>query len=204
MKRTSGFTLIELLIVIAIIGMLAALIAAGISGVQKAAAEAQARTDIETIQTGLKAYESDTGTYPGWNVDPDPDTNSFPDVFERLCGEKPPEGRGGRNAPYAELKIDKLVVEDPDEPSGWRTATKDERYEPDVEKFYMDPWENPYVYREWNSKEAREDYMINRDSFDLYSIGPNEIDQSKYGDVGEEWEPDEGEEGEEYDDIGNW
>ena len=88
-----GFTLIELLIVIAIIGMLASLIVAGIGAVRQSAKKAEARTDIDAISAGLKSYELDHGILPGWNVDPDPETNSFPDLYESLCGDRPPEGK---------------------------------------------------------------------------------------------------------------
>ena len=199
--RRSGFTLIELLIVIAIIGTLAALITSGITKVRGKAAEAQASNDISTVMVaGINSYQSDMGFYPAFNKNCDDDEveefNAFPELFEALCGEKPPEGRGGKNAPYAELKAESIMVEDEDAAIGYSPADNDELYDPDIEKFYIDPWGFAYVYRENGSKKKRKDWMIKRSSFDLWSIGPNGVNEACYGrDAFEE---------EGFDDIGNW
>jgi general secretion pathway protein G len=66
MKRTSqsGFTLIELMVVIVILGILAGLIVPRIMGRPAEAKQLKARMQIESIETALKLYKLDNGSYP--------------------------------------------------------------------------------------------------------------------------------------------
>ena len=171
---------------IAIIGMLAALITAAVQRVRGQATKAKARTTIDVIGGGLEAYKSDYGIYPGFDAEPDEvneETNQFPALYEALCGEKPPKGGGGRGAPYVPLTPEDICVEDPDdvEGGGYRKAERSELYDPDIEKFYRDPWSNPYIYRENENKPDFEEYMLHRHGYDLYSMGPDETDQTMLG-----------------------
>jgi len=63
-NRRAGFTLIELLLVIAILGVLAALIVPKFAGRTEQARVAAAQSDIATMGTQLDAYEVDNGSYP--------------------------------------------------------------------------------------------------------------------------------------------
>lgn len=63
-RRDAGFTLIELLLVIAILGVLAALIVPKFAGRTEQARVAAAQSDIATMGTQLDAYEVDNGSYP--------------------------------------------------------------------------------------------------------------------------------------------
>ena len=60
-----GFTLIELMIVIAIIGILAAIALIVSSSYAKRAKVAEATCDIDTIYKAMILLESDTGQWPG-------------------------------------------------------------------------------------------------------------------------------------------
>ncbi len=59
-----GFTLVELLIVIAIIGILSALLMANFIGVRQRARDAQRKADLRQIQSASELYRSDLGAYP--------------------------------------------------------------------------------------------------------------------------------------------
>ena|SRR3990167_4624153 len=71
LKRfTHGFTLIELLIVIAIMGILAAAVLIAINPVkrQAEAKDANVKSDIASIGSGLQAYYTQLGYYPSDTV----------------------------------------------------------------------------------------------------------------------------------------
>lgn len=59
-----GFTLIELLVVISIIGILAVLISANLNSARSRARDAARKSDIKNIQTALRLYYNDKGSYP--------------------------------------------------------------------------------------------------------------------------------------------
>lgn len=64
-QRSPGFTLVELLIVIAILGVLASLILANMSGARERARDAQRKSDLKQMQTALRMYFTDFGINPG-------------------------------------------------------------------------------------------------------------------------------------------
>ena len=61
-----GFTLIELLIVVAIIGILAAIAVPNFMNAQIRAKVARCVSDMNTISKGLKMYKMDDNVYPVW------------------------------------------------------------------------------------------------------------------------------------------
>lgn len=59
-----GFTLIELLVVISIIGVLSTLLLANFNATRLRARDAQRKSDLRNIQTALRLYYNDFGSYP--------------------------------------------------------------------------------------------------------------------------------------------
>ena len=59
-----GFTLIELMVVIVILGILAGLIVPRIMGRPEEAKRLKAKIQIESLETALKLYKLDNGSYP--------------------------------------------------------------------------------------------------------------------------------------------
>ena len=64
MKNVQGFTMIELLIVIAIIGILAAMLIPNLLGSQKRAYDTGSLSCGKRVQTALAIVQVDTKTYP--------------------------------------------------------------------------------------------------------------------------------------------
>ena len=67
MKRNlndRGFTLIELMVVIVILGILAGLIIPRIMSRPDEARQSKAMIQIESLETALKLYKLDNGSYP--------------------------------------------------------------------------------------------------------------------------------------------
>jgi general secretion pathway protein G len=63
-KFKQGFTLIELLIVIAIIGILAALILTNLSGARQRARDARRKVDLDSIAKAVRLYYNDNQSFP--------------------------------------------------------------------------------------------------------------------------------------------
>ena len=187
-RTSGGFTLIEILIVISIIALLASFVLVAVGKAREATNEGMASTEIAALSQGLAAYVADEAEYPAMELTPDPDRNDFPILFEALFGERKPRGKGGRNAPYAEFKEDKVAVEDP-ETESYRKATRSEMRDPKVRKYLLDPWGNPYIYR-CNKNVAKKEDWMHKDA-DIYSMGKNEEDDTVS-------------EVEDGDDLGNW
>jgi len=62
--KKKGFTLIELLIVVAIIGILAAIAVPNFLNAQMRAKVARAKSDLKAISTGMEMYNMDNNDYP--------------------------------------------------------------------------------------------------------------------------------------------
>lgn len=65
-SQESGFTLIELLIVVAIIGILAAIAVPNFLNAQIRAKLSRAVSDMKTLETALEMYRLDNNDYPVW------------------------------------------------------------------------------------------------------------------------------------------
>lgn len=63
-KLIAGFTLIEMLVVISIIGILATLVAANLNSARSRARDAERKSDLKNIETALRIYYNDKGSYP--------------------------------------------------------------------------------------------------------------------------------------------
>ncbi len=66
-KRSKGFTLIELLIVVAIIGILAALLIPNAMNAMQRARQKGTMKDLSTLATYLMDYTTDRGSAPAWD-----------------------------------------------------------------------------------------------------------------------------------------
>jgi type II secretion system protein G len=64
LRGNKGFTLIELLIVVAIIGILAAIAIPQFSAYREKAFHTASTSDLKNVKTGMEAYMADNQTYP--------------------------------------------------------------------------------------------------------------------------------------------
>ncbi len=130
MKSSRGFTLIELLIVIAIIGILMALLFPAVQGAIDAARRAQAKNDVTQIATAINAYVTEYGRLP---VTQDSGTMDFKsnNALATLMGVTNDNPRG-----LVFLEVN--YVRDGSHKSGYATnsgANQDK---------FIDPWGAPY------------------------------------------------------------
>jgi predicted O-methyltransferase YrrM len=146
----------------------------------------KARREVSALQTALETYVLDEGCYPGIDREAPPERNDFPRLLNVLLGPPAPAGPGGRSAPYIKLRAEGVVVKTA---QGYCQAAAKDLADPKIEKYYLDPWGNPYVYRANKGKPAQK-HMKNPAKADLYSLGPDGVDQTIRGEAG--------------DDIGNW
>ncbi|MBN1421278.1 MAG: prepilin-type N-terminal cleavage/methylation domain-containing protein [Planctomycetes bacterium] len=188
MERTArrGFTLIELMIVISIIAVLASLVVVGVSKARMRAMEVEVRSTISSLDTALKQYDSDKGILPGYDDPPTQYSNSLPKILAALIGD-------GSRTPYLEFKESQIFVEREGDVKGFREANRSEIYDPNVNKYLIDPWGEPFIARENKSKKKKEAWMKLPYFVDIYSKGPNREDDTALGKAAGE-----------SDDIGNW
>jgi type IV pilus assembly protein PilA len=64
LKSRKGFTLIELLIVVAIIGILAAIAIPQFAAYRMRGFNAAAQSDVKNFKSAMEAYFADSQTYP--------------------------------------------------------------------------------------------------------------------------------------------
>jgi prepilin-type N-terminal cleavage/methylation domain-containing protein len=81
-RARSGFTLIEMLVVIAIIGILAAVLVGAASHVRETSVKARVRAELTQIVTAIEAYHKKFGFYPPDN----PGNPALPPLYYELTG----------------------------------------------------------------------------------------------------------------------
>jgi len=187
-KRSGGFTLIEVLIVVSILAILMSLIIVGVQKARVNALKSVAQSYVTNFTNALEQFREDEGYYPGSNIK-DPEENGFPLLFEALMGDPKESEKAGRSAPYLEVKLKDVAVYDEDTEE-YRPADDDERWDSSIEKVIVDPWGNPYWYRE-NKSKGRDWESKNRHKTDIWSVGPNRDNETLTDE-------------DETDDIGNW
>jgi len=162
----SGFTLIELLIVVAIIGILAAIAIPNYMNAQTRAKVARASADMKTVVTGVELYQVDRGGCPTYHYG---QGNSLPGALEFFIGgsvnafaDSPPfDGRNPLTTPV------NYIAAYPDDPfAGGR------RISPETNQYHYVNW--PYAIEKvgWP---VFSDLHREYGAYRLHSRGPNLI-----------------------------
>ena len=109
-KRESGFTLIELLIVIAIIGILAAIAIPNLLNAVQRGKQKRTMSDMRALATAVEAYAVDNNNYPAASCNPGLfttgtenvlATNSFTNLQPTYIAQPPMSDGWGRFFRYA-------------------------------------------------------------------------------------------------------
>ncbi len=87
--RRAAFSLIEMLVVIAVIGLLAALVIGGASHFRETAVRARVQTELNQVATAIESYHKKYGFYPQGNGDTPSNPVRNPLYYE-LTGTMPP------------------------------------------------------------------------------------------------------------------
>ena len=160
---THGFTLIEMLTVMAVIGILAALIIGTAGLVQRNAAVKRAEGEIAAMSVAIQSYFNDNGDYPrtGKTDELDPRLDGSP-----ATGESKKKYEDANVDLYSALSGDFEPKNDPDfkpeqkvyyefKPNNLNTKKDAEQKIKDVD-FIQDPWGNAYGYSTARSKAERQ------------------------------------------------
>ena len=136
MKKNKGFTLIELLVVITIIGILMSILLPAVGGAFKKAKTTRAYSEVRSLETAMKAFLQEYGTFPMQKTATDHTYTSgeYPNLITALRGLN--SSINPRNIPFLEVG---------DESLGSLGAL-------------IDPWEGNYqVAADWNFDNRIED-----------------------------------------------
>jgi len=127
----AGFSLVELLVVVAVVGILAAITLSIAGGARERAARERASAELAIIATALEQYRTVHGAYPQI-------TGEGTRLLEALTGRLTPNGASDDRPPF--LTLDGLTLDD--------AGTQ-----------LVDPWDQPYFYTFYRSG-VRTGYLI--------------------------------------------
>jgi len=161
MKR--AFTITEIIVVISIIVVLSGLVMVMSGKARTQAMISSTQQEMAFLEQTMNAYYEDMFRYP---IEDGIDSNKSGNwnLVEHFTATH--TGKGTWHGPYYEFKDDRLV----DVGKGY--------------KEFVDLWGNPYEY---HTKNLRGIWSMNNSSYDLYSFGPNKIDDTGAGDDINNW-----------------
>lgn len=155
-KLTQAFTIIELMVVISIILILAGLIVSTGTRLKIEAKKTKAKSMISSLEIAISMYRADTGAYP-----PESDAAVTPNTPSAVL--------------YDYLRNeDKYGSEGTAPIEGWRGPYMEFDTKDIVGGEIVDPWGRAYKYDSLTTPPAP---PHNTNSFDLWSTGPDGIDQ---------------------------
>lgn len=158
-----AFTLIEMLVVMAVIGLLAAIILNVNGLVQSKAAKTRALGEIKALEAGCGNYKADNGSYPQDSVTDDLDPRAKLDpkdyktasltLYKQLSGDL---NANGRNEPNANPPEPKSYLSDFFTPNRMGTDSGKTLGTANYVTFIKDPYGNSYGYSTKGTKAEQE------------------------------------------------
>lgn len=101
--RRAAFSLVEMLVVIAVIGILAALVVGGASHFRETSVRARVQTELNQVATAIETYHKKYGFYPQGNGDTPSNPVRNPLYYE-LTGTMPPVATAAAIFGYFNIK----------------------------------------------------------------------------------------------------
>ncbi|RLB12084.1 MAG: hypothetical protein DRG39_02825 [Deltaproteobacteria bacterium] len=180
MKKKKGFTLIEVVVVLAVIGILIALLTPMITSYVRDARIRRAQSDTKTIAAAVQAFSKDLADWPIWK---DGTKRKATDpVFDALytsSGDTPATGSGVSIPSTSNMDtIENQLVDN--KPSYPTTGTR-KWMGPYLEKVSADPWGNKYYVDVKGLQPANINSMM--PAF-VVSAGPNKKLETKFAQTG--------------------
>ena len=180
MKKKKGFTLIEVVVVLAVIGILIALLTPMITSYIRDAKIRRAQSDTKTIAAAVQAFSKDLADWPIWK---DGTKRKATDpVFDALytsSGDTPATGSGVSIPSTSNMDtIENQLVDN--KPSYPTTGTR-KWMGPYLEKVSADPWGNKYYVDVKGLQPANINSMM--PAF-VVSAGPNKKLETKFAQTG--------------------
>ena len=180
LKKKKGFTLIEVVVVLAVIGILIALLTPMITSYVRDARIRRAQSDTKTIAAAVQAFSKDLADWPIWK---DGTKRKATDpVFDALytsSGDTPATGSGVSIPSTSNMDtIENQLVDN--KPSYPTTGTR-KWMGPYLEKVSADPWGNKYYVDVKGLQPANINSMM--PAF-VVSAGPNKKLETKFAQTG--------------------
>ena len=167
LRNKKGFTLIEVVVILAVIGILAAVLTPMLTSYIDDARQTRAESDVKAIGAAISAFNKDMRTWPIWASGTA--TKATDDKYDVLYSEAGDDaavasGKTFDTSTNGDSLEDQLLTNDP----GYPTSGKRKWRGPYLESINGDPWGNKYYVNVKYLQPGQSGYAVF-----VLSAGPN-------------------------------